>query len=214
MSVKNCTKRAPKGRPRADEVQARAEKLLDVATEVFLESGFERAKVADIVRRAGASKSSIYSRYPTKKALFEAVISRKITQLDQQMADSLSSSQSIPVMLKSFGLSLFETVFSLELRSLFKVVISEASSFPELAENFWQAGPKYTVYALAAVLSDNQDFTADNSVQAADFFISMCIGTPLLKANLRPDFIFSEEEIHTRLNHAIDIFTSVYTSVG
>ena len=53
--------------------EARREAILEIASQVFLEFGFERASMAEIVRRIGGSKSTIYGYYPSKEALFQAV---------------------------------------------------------------------------------------------------------------------------------------------
>ncbi|HTV53506.1 MAG TPA: helix-turn-helix domain-containing protein [Terriglobia bacterium] len=47
----------------------RLDGLLDVAADVFTAEGFTAASTNEIARRAGASKLSIYSRYPTKADL-------------------------------------------------------------------------------------------------------------------------------------------------
>lgn len=199
-----------RGRPKASEVNTRVEKLLDIATEVFLEYGYERAKVSEIVLRAGASKSSIYSRYPTKDALFNAVISKKIEILDSKINASLSSSHSLNSLLENFGKNLFETLFSIELRALFQTVVSEALIFPELAKNFWQAGPQHAIHNLSECLNKNPEFKNDNPLLAAETFISLCLGTSLLKVQLLPDFLFTENDIQSRIKEAIKVFKSAY----
>lgn len=54
------------GRDRSQEV---TERLLDAAVEVFAESGFEAARVAEIARRAGLTTGAIYARWQGKQAL-------------------------------------------------------------------------------------------------------------------------------------------------
>ncbi|MBV8884138.1 MAG: helix-turn-helix transcriptional regulator [Chroococcidiopsidaceae cyanobacterium CP_BM_RX_35] len=53
------------GRPRDDERELRNEAILEAATAVFLEQGFARASTDEIARRAGASKQTLYSLYPS-----------------------------------------------------------------------------------------------------------------------------------------------------
>src|ERR1700761_5951052 len=78
-------RKSARGRPPAEEVAARAERLLDVATEVFLEKGFKGASVSEIARRAGASKQTLYARYPSKAALFAALVERKASLLFERI---------------------------------------------------------------------------------------------------------------------------------
>ena len=50
--------------------------ILDVAKEVFLENGFERASMDMIAARAQTSKRSLYAHFPAKDVLFAAVAER------------------------------------------------------------------------------------------------------------------------------------------
>jgi AcrR family transcriptional regulator len=52
------------------------EHILEVAKNAFLESGFERTSMDTIAARAQTSKRSLYAHFPTKAALFLAVVDR------------------------------------------------------------------------------------------------------------------------------------------
>jgi AcrR family transcriptional regulator len=52
------------------------EHILEVAKDAFLESGFERTSMDALAARAQTSKRSLYAHFPTKDALFLAVIDR------------------------------------------------------------------------------------------------------------------------------------------
>jgi AcrR family transcriptional regulator len=48
--------------------------LLEAATAVFLEQGYERTQIADVARRMGLSKGSVYTYVESKEALFHCVL--------------------------------------------------------------------------------------------------------------------------------------------
>ncbi|MGE6781783.1 helix-turn-helix domain-containing protein [Ensifer adhaerens] len=50
------------------------ERLLAAAAEVFAEQGFERARLADVAKRAGTSSSNIYKYFVDKEALFDEIV--------------------------------------------------------------------------------------------------------------------------------------------
>jgi AcrR family transcriptional regulator len=52
----------------------RQRRILEAATEVFAERGFEGATTAEIARRAGVSEGSIFKRFKTKNDLLMAVV--------------------------------------------------------------------------------------------------------------------------------------------
>ena len=56
--------------------QALREHILDTAKLAFLEGGFERTSMDAIAARAETSKRSLYAHFPTKDALFLAVLER------------------------------------------------------------------------------------------------------------------------------------------
>src|SRR6185436_12009941 len=49
------------------------EEILAAAREVFLEKGI-RATTAEVARRAGIAEGSVFNRFPTKLALFQAAM--------------------------------------------------------------------------------------------------------------------------------------------
>ena len=51
--------------------------VLDAARDVFLTHGFSAATTDMIQQAAGVSKATVYAHYPTKEALFAAVIERQ-----------------------------------------------------------------------------------------------------------------------------------------
>ena len=48
--------------------------ILKAACEDFCESGYDRARMENIARRAGIGKSTIYEYFPSKTDLLEAVV--------------------------------------------------------------------------------------------------------------------------------------------
>ena len=68
------------GRPRREFAGEVEERILDAASKVFLERGFDGASIDEIAVEAHAGKPTIYARYPGKEALFSAVLARKIRQ--------------------------------------------------------------------------------------------------------------------------------------
>ena len=62
------------------EVQAkpRKEEILDVATRLFAERGYEGTSMNDVAEAVGVRKASLFYHFETKEALYEAVIDRLI----------------------------------------------------------------------------------------------------------------------------------------
>ncbi len=68
---------------RGDETRAR---ILAAAAECFTRGGYDATGVAEICARAGVSKGAFYHHFPTKQALFLALLDQWLAGLDSSLA--------------------------------------------------------------------------------------------------------------------------------
>jgi AcrR family transcriptional regulator len=205
-------KRPGPGRPAACEVAGRREHLLDTATAVFLEHGFENAKVEEIAVRAGASKNTLYSLYPTKAELFVAVIARKTRQVQGAFAEILVPGESLVNALEGFGTRLLSAIANPQQRALYKLFIAESSKFPKLARKFWGVGPARSIAMLSEYLAGHPEFKSEHPEHAAEMFWSLCCGTQVLRMQMQHLDDISENTIRFNVKEAVRIFLASYTS--
>ncbi len=66
------------GRPSRLESAQLSDRILNVATALFLGHGFGATSIEAVARRAGISKRTFYHRFRGKEMLFEAVVRRLI----------------------------------------------------------------------------------------------------------------------------------------
>ena len=96
------------GRPRrelAGEVDAR---ILDAARGVFLERGLSGASIDEIANIARAGKPTIYARFPSKEALFAAVVMRNISAVIGKFEGHAPTGTTIEDRLTRFGVARFD----------------------------------------------------------------------------------------------------------
>lgn len=62
------------GRPLKREQNAAAERIIDAATALFATRGFAGTSMEQVASQCGAGKDTVYRRFPSKVALFEAVV--------------------------------------------------------------------------------------------------------------------------------------------
>ncbi|MGI5242762.1 TetR/AcrR family transcriptional regulator [Dactylosporangium sp. CA-139066] len=74
----------PERQPRADAVRNR-QRVLSAASEAFAESG-PSVSLDDVARRAGVGPGTVHRHFPTKDALFAAVIEDRLRQLAERAA--------------------------------------------------------------------------------------------------------------------------------
>lgn len=132
--------------------EARREAILEIASQVFLEFGFERASMAEIVRRIGGSKSTIYGYYPSKEALFQAVTQaageRHIETAFAELA-AHDMQHGIAEVLARFGEKLATFMCRQEMIATHRMVLAEAGH-SNMGELFYEAGPKRGMGEIAA----------------------------------------------------------------
>lgn len=73
----------------ADEITARANRILDAAAAMLLQHGYRKVTVDDIAARAKVGKGTIYLHWRTKAHLFETLLRREFIGLIKQLVDNI-----------------------------------------------------------------------------------------------------------------------------
>jgi TetR/AcrR family transcriptional repressor of mexJK operon len=212
-------KSSTRGRPPARDVLLREQRLLDVATELFLERGFKRASMDEIARRAGASKQTLYARYPSKSALFEAIVERKSTQIFEAIGP-LSDEAPIRETLIRFGVTFLDRILTPEARGLHRVVTAECVEFPELGELFWKLGPGRMHARLAEYLETQRVsglIQCESCTRAVESLMGLLVSPILLRTNLGlpTPHTRSQAQRAAWATHTVDLFLrSVQNETG
>src|SRR6202789_992976 len=138
------------GRPPRGHAGRVEERILDAAGRVFLERGFQGASVDEIAEAASAGKPTIYARFPSKQALFTAVVERLVRR--NTTFESLScAGGSIEERLNALAAVILGRVLTPETIGLIRVAVAEARRFPELATSVSRMGRERPTEALADV---------------------------------------------------------------
>jgi TetR/AcrR family transcriptional regulator, mexJK operon transcriptional repressor len=199
-------------RARLDE--ERVAELLDIAAEVFLSEGFAAASTNEIARRANSSKTTFYSRFPTKEQLFLAVIERRMNSIFDQVAETLPEDPPIEETLQNFGSSLIGLALSEDQVALVRVVGMESRKFPELGRQFYELGPKRGQETLAAYFAKQIEkgrLSNHDTRLMAQHFMSLITGGPIRWFVLGIDpFPMPEKTLQEHLNAAIQAFLRAY----
>jgi TetR/AcrR family transcriptional repressor of mexJK operon len=127
----------------------RREAILEVAVDHFLQHGYAATTMSEIAAVIGGSKATLWSYFPSKEALFEAVLDRVTTLFRQQMIALLDPSSDLEAALRGFCRRFIEKVTSPDAVALYRLIIAEAGRFPEVGTIFYQRGPDTTLRFLA-----------------------------------------------------------------
>src|SRR5215467_907739 len=67
----------------------RRDEILDEATRLFAERGYEGASMADLAERVGLRKASLFHHFPSKDVLYAAVLERLLGPLGDAIRKAL-----------------------------------------------------------------------------------------------------------------------------
>lgn len=137
--------------------EARREAIVDAAAELFGELGYQAASMNELARRLGGSKTTLYGYFPSKEALFSAVVRQHATSHMSEAAAELQAgvedAAGLEAALHRFGeRMLFVLTNDRRALTVYRMVVGEAGR-SELGELFYAAGPTEGIAALARLFS-------------------------------------------------------------
>jgi len=80
----------------------RRTELLAAARKVFGNKGFEQATVEAIADQAGVAKGTVYLYYPSKQAIYDALFSEGMTELESQLQARLETARGLKDVIAAF----------------------------------------------------------------------------------------------------------------
>jgi TetR/AcrR family transcriptional regulator, mexJK operon transcriptional repressor len=194
----------------------RVSELLDIATEVFIQHGFEGASTNDIARKANCSKTTLYSRFPTKEKLFLAVLERRMEYVFRTYAIAFPMDAPLETTLKEYGARLLQLVMAEDQLALMRVVSMESPRFPELGERFYELGPGRGVSYLAAYMAEQVQrgrLLKEDPETMAQHLISLITGGQVRWAVLglfRRNMTSKEVQLH--IDAVVGVFLRAYST--
>jgi AcrR family transcriptional regulator len=189
------------------------EGLSRVATERFLESGYEALSIDALVQEVGGSKRNVYDHFKGKEGLFIKVVEDLCAELSQPLLKTEISEEEPRVALAKYSAELINIVLEPRALALHRLMIAEAERFPELARAIWNAGHDGACRRLAKWISVQQKNKFITSRKKAEFlsqqFISMVTGYAQLKALLAVNTpAWPKKEISAHIADTVDSFLS------
>ena len=124
-----------RGRPKLADVADLEKTILEVALREFLSQGYGGASVSKIVRDAGVSKTTVYSRFASKEALFYAIIETQLESLaPANLLITPKDANSLEVGLRNYANRMLEVSLEGPMLGVNRLMYSESHRFPELGE--------------------------------------------------------------------------------
>ncbi len=173
------------GRPTKDAAIERDQRLIEVATRLFLDRGFDATSLDAVAEAARVSKPTVYARYGDKRGLFAAVLRREIarwlaplsaaaeTQLDNP------SDVSVEQRLVEIGRQMLTFTCGPDAVAFSRMMTSQAINFPEVAklgeEEGWLKAVATTARFFDHLVAQGSLDLEDTRI-AAEVFLDVVVG--------------------------------------
>ncbi|MFC3533630.1 TetR/AcrR family transcriptional regulator [Vogesella facilis] len=198
------------------KTESKRQAIVAAAAAVFIERGFEAASMAEIASRAGGSKATLYSYFPSKEELFLMVMRYLAEERMQQAFARLVPSDDLAGALQAFGENLLLNVLSPELAALRGIVLGEGRR-SGVGRLFYDNGPGRGWQMVADFLAG--EMAAGRLRQARPWTAAMhLIG--LLEAEYQEQMIVGitalppVEQIRASVADAVRVFLAGYAAAA
>ncbi|WP_062733616.1 TetR/AcrR family transcriptional regulator [Sphingobium abikonense] len=208
-----ASKEPVSGSRREARKRDRQEMILEVAQRYFLDHGYAGTTMSGIAAALGGSKGTLWNHFPSKDALFSAVLDRVAQAYRTRLSKILDPDAGLEEVLRGACVSLVAKVTSPEAIALHRLVISEGGRFPELSRIFFELAPRNTRALLADFLEQAMRRGAlrkANALDAARALMALCmagIHHQLLMGQITQ---FEPEDIDRDAAFAVDLFLRAY----
>lgn len=170
----------PRALGQIDEIKSRA--ILRAAAELFIEKG-AKVSMAEVARRAGVSRQTLYNRYPTKTDM-----ARDLAALRSEEAVApLTADGDIEAALAALAETLIHRIYVEGRGAALRGMALTSPETPELARVVYEAGAGQNMRRLADWLEEQDREGAlrvPDPVLAAEMFSGMALGHGHLRSVL------------------------------
>jgi TetR/AcrR family transcriptional regulator of autoinduction and epiphytic fitness len=184
--------------------------IVQAATELFLEVGYDRASLARVADSAGVSKATLFKQFPTKAALFDAIVIDSWAEND--VAD-VPPAGDLTAGLTILGRRYTALLSQPRMADLFRIVIAELPRFPELAKaHFSQGKLPYFESVRLYLLAERDAGAADvaDPEMAATQFLGMISNYLFWPGLVLPDWTVTPARTATVVEEAVRTMVARY----
>lgn len=185
--------------------QALREHILDTAKLAFLEGGFERTSMDAIAARAETSKRSLYAHFPTKDALFLAVVERVRTLFGERMRTPAEYSEDPSAAIVQYCGRFVQLLRWSSVGMMLRSAIAESERLPDLASGLYDVMFAGTARNLASHMEATLGVAGDRAEAVATELVGLAIHPLLPRLLFGVDPLVDEAPDPSRLADEVDL---------
>lgn len=196
------------GRPKASDAEARMHDLVQTAGMLFLKNGYTKVSLESIAREAHVAVRTIYVKFGGKLGLLSAALEQRRDRFFGS-GEMLADQRPFKEIVAGFAERFLDLMASPDVIAMQRIVMAEAADNPELAETFYEHGPRRTNDMLAEFFArpDVHALLRENvtPVQAAKHLI-VCVKGDQLRCFLFARPVETRAETLEKMHQRLDLF--------
>jgi TetR/AcrR family transcriptional repressor of mexJK operon len=193
------------------------EAIIQAATTLFLQQGMQKVSMSRIASEAPVSKATLYKYFDSKDSLFAACISAFCMDMFQTMEQLTLEKNEMEGTLEDIAFNFVELIFDEKALSLYRLIIAECSSFPELAEMVYEAVPKVGLQIMQNYLDSVNKlgiFNVQDTLFAAESFFNLLKGERHFQCLLGVKASPTKEEKQQMIDKVIKVYKQGFLYVA
>lgn len=199
----------------ASERKRRRQAMIDAAREMFAELGYARMSMSALVAEVGGSKRTLWSYFPSKTDLFEAVVTDMVGRYGAALKGRPLWDGDFREGLRQCGLDYMKVIVTPEVVKLYRIVVGEAGQFPEIAATYYENGPSVIEEWLEKFIERAQSegvLLKEDAHMAALVFLRMCRMNHYQRLLFNLSNRVAQREVEADVDFAVSSFMKLYES--
>jgi AcrR family transcriptional regulator len=190
---------------------SRERAILDAALTVFAAQGYSGTTMDAVAAEAGVTKPTLYSYFPSKEALFQAMM---LAKRDVMLDGFDHPSGDMVLDLHGFAWAYADTVMRPDMLSLARLIIGEVSRFPEIGRAYQASGPDRLLHGIMRYLDTQRGagrLTFDDAELAAQDLWGLILSAPRTQALHMPDALPDRATLNRYITNGLRVFLKAYS---
>jgi len=192
--------------------EERRQAILEIASQMFNEVGFDRASMSEISARLGGSKATLYNYFSSKEEIFIEVMRQQAGQQFELTFASLVEADDLRATLQRFGAMYLQAVLQPEIIAAKRLAFYHAER-SKLGQMMYERGPKTAWTKVSEFLKTAMD---RKQIRQADTWVAALQLRGLLEAEWMEVRMLgvvtgvTEVKIRDSVGRAVDVFMLAY----
>lgn len=211
-ALKRQATRPARGRPRCE---AKNSAIMEAASKLFLEKGFEGTSMDEVARVAHVSKQTVYSHFESKEQLFSASVRHTIEGYFIDLDFHALHREGFLTGFRKLCLTYARLLLSEQATATFRLLCANAAMGGDLASIFWDSGPQ----EMLGRMIDELDYwvgegalSIDDTEVAAGHLIGLLKGPLQFQLSIGLITAVTLGEIEAHVDSCLRMFLKAYSA--